>query len=97
MKNEARRSGRTKLILAQAINQLLETGQVTISDHYHSNHTDSFYKSFVERPMFRTLSALLELPTPEVYKIFEVQYNYNDRGRVGSITVTANNSGLFQY
>jgi hypothetical protein len=97
MENNQRRSGRTCLIIAGAIKELLEKGEVTFSDHYHSNHTTTFYRQFIIRVLFDTLSKLLNVPGKNVAEMFEVKYHFIQNNYISGITIKATNKGKFQY
>lgn len=89
IKDNGRRSGRTYLILASKIAELLETGECTICDHYHSNHTDRFYRSLVVGPLLKTLSVLLNKSYKDIAEIFEVKYNFIQNNYINSVTIKA--------
>lgn len=94
--NKYRRTGRTALIIANGIAQFLERGSTQIVDHYHGNHTQSFYERFIVKNFILTLATLLNVSGKDIQDILTIKYQ-NLGGRCQGVVIIAYNKGQFQY
>ena len=69
-----RRSGRTSILIAEGLKQLLLTGEVIISDHYHGSdrsHTVHFYDSHIFPQVLKALANILTMEKRDVMQAFD--------------------------
>ena len=93
-----RRTGKTCLIIAKAIVEILETGECIIVDDDHRNRTEKFYTVYLLIPFLKQLSTLLKLDKQQIENTFDWHFIQKyDRNICLGIKVTANNKGKYQY
>lgn len=95
--NNNRRSGRTKLIIAESITELLSTGSCLIIEHQGTPQTLAYYEKFTSYWFYQALQGLFyDIPIKELRSIFPCRALMDDGYCLG-LEVTAKQQGEFQY
>jgi len=95
--NNGRRSGRSKLIIAKAINELLSSGCCLIVEHEGSPQTIQYYEKFTQYWFYKALQGFFyDIPIKELQSLFPVRFILDDGYCLG-IWVLAKEEEQYQY